>query len=75
MNWLGSPQKGMNASRYLKIALVLALLIAAPWIWRENRFITTIFISAIASVSYQAGNFQVHAIQPFLRMLPPRPHQ
>ena len=47
MSLLGSTQKGMNASRYIKVALVLAFLIAVPWIWRENRFITTIFISAL----------------------------
>lgn len=47
MSLLGSPRKGMNASRYIKVALVLAFLIAVPWIWRENRFITTIFISAL----------------------------
>ena len=47
MSVFGSPRKGMNAARYIKVALVLAFLIAAPWIWRENRFITTIFISAL----------------------------
>ena len=47
MSMLSSSQKGMNASRYLKLALVMAFLIAVPWFWRENRFITTIFISAL----------------------------
>ncbi|MGD2270132.1 MAG: branched-chain amino acid ABC transporter permease [Desulfobacterales bacterium] len=47
MRLLGSPQRGMNVSRYIKVALVLAFLIAVPWIWRENRYITTIFISAL----------------------------
>ncbi|MDJ0816906.1 MAG: branched-chain amino acid ABC transporter permease [Desulfobacterales bacterium] len=47
MSLLASPAKGMNAARYVKVALVLLFLIAAPWIWRENRFITTIFISAL----------------------------
>jgi branched-chain amino acid transport system permease protein len=47
MNLLGSSQKGMNTFRYIKVALVLAFLIAVPWIWRDNRFITTIFISAL----------------------------
>lgn len=37
----------MNFSRYIKVALVLAFLIATPFICRENRFITTIFISAL----------------------------
>jgi branched-chain amino acid transport system permease protein len=37
----------MNASRYIKVALVLAFLIAIPWIQKDNRFITTIFISAL----------------------------
>lgn len=47
MSFLGSPRKGMNASRYIKVALVLAFLIAIPWIQKDNRFITTIFISAL----------------------------
>lgn len=47
MSFLGSPQKGMNASRYIKLSLVLAFLILVPLIWRENRFITTVFISAL----------------------------
>jgi branched-chain amino acid transport system permease protein len=47
MNLLGSPDRGMNTSRYIKVALVLAFLIATPWIWRDNRFITTVFISAL----------------------------
>jgi branched-chain amino acid transport system permease protein len=37
----------MNASRYIKIALILAFLFAVPLIWKENRYITTIFISAL----------------------------
>ncbi|MBW2122627.1 MAG: branched-chain amino acid ABC transporter permease, partial [Deltaproteobacteria bacterium] len=47
MSLFGSPQKGMNASRYVKVALVLAFLIVVPLMWRENRFITTVFISAL----------------------------
>ncbi len=47
MSFLGSPRKGVNASRYIKVALVLAFLIAIPWIQKDNRFITTIFISAL----------------------------
>ncbi len=47
MNLLGSPERGMNAARYLKVALIMAFLILAPLVWRENRFITTIFISAL----------------------------
>ena len=47
MSFLASPQKGMNPTRYVKVALVLAFLIAVPWIWRENRWISTIFISAL----------------------------
>jgi branched-chain amino acid transport system permease protein len=47
MNLFGSPDRGMNTSRYIKVALVLAFLIATPWIWRDNRFITTVFISAL----------------------------
>ncbi len=47
MSLLGSPDKGMNTSRYIKVLLILAFLIAIPWIWRDNRFITTIFISAL----------------------------
>ena len=47
MSFLGSPRKGMNASRYIKVALVVAFLIAIPWIQKGNRFITTIFISAL----------------------------
>jgi len=47
MSLLGSPRKGMSVSRYFKTALVLAFLVGVPWFWRENRFITTIFISAL----------------------------
>lgn len=47
MSFLGSSQTGMNFARYLKLALVLAFLIFTPLIYRENRFITTIFISAL----------------------------
>jgi len=47
MSLLGSPQRGMNVSRYIKVAMVLAFLVAVPWFWRDNRFITTIFISAL----------------------------
>ncbi|UCH21910.1 MAG: branched-chain amino acid ABC transporter permease [Deltaproteobacteria bacterium] len=47
MSILGSPQKGMNAARYIKLSLVLFFLIAVPLIWKENRYITTIFISAL----------------------------
>jgi branched-chain amino acid transport system permease protein len=47
MSLLGSPQKGMNAFRYLKLALVIAFLIGVPLIWKENRFISTVFISAL----------------------------
>jgi len=37
----------MNAARYIKVMLVLAFLIFIPFIFRENRFLTTIFISAL----------------------------
>lgn len=37
----------MNAARYIKVILVLAFLIVIPFIFRENRFLTTIFISAL----------------------------
>lgn len=47
MSLLGSPQKGMNAFRYLKVALIVAFLIGVPLIWRENRFIITVFISTL----------------------------
>jgi branched-chain amino acid transport system permease protein len=47
MNLLGSPEKGMNIFRYFKLALVLAFLIGVPLVWKENRFITTVFISAL----------------------------
>lgn len=47
MSLFGSPEKGMNASRYLKVAFVIAFLIAVPLIWRENRYITYVFISAL----------------------------
>jgi branched-chain amino acid transport system permease protein len=47
MTFLGSPQKGMTVARYIKVVIVLAFLIGAPLLWRENRFFTTIFISAL----------------------------
>ncbi|NIQ39164.1 MAG: hypothetical protein GTN81_11300 [Proteobacteria bacterium] len=47
MNLLGSPERGMNVARYLKVVLIMAFLVLAPLVWRENRFITTIFISAL----------------------------
>ncbi|MFQ5486093.1 MAG: branched-chain amino acid ABC transporter permease [Desulfobacterales bacterium] len=47
MNFFTSRQPGMNAARYIKVILVLAFLIVIPFIFRENRFLTTIFISAL----------------------------
>jgi len=47
MSFLGSPRKGMNTSRYIKVVLVLAFLIAIPWIQKDDRFVTTVFISAL----------------------------
>jgi len=47
MSLFGSPQRGMNTSRYIKVVLILAFFVAVQWIWRENRYISTIFISAL----------------------------
>jgi branched-chain amino acid transport system permease protein len=47
MSFLGSEQPGMTLSRYIKVALILAFLFLVPYIMRENRFITTVFISAL----------------------------
>lgn len=47
MNFLSSPRKRMNVNRCFMVAMVLFFLIAVPWIWRDNRFITTVFISAL----------------------------
>ncbi|KKN05610.1 hypothetical protein LCGC14_1085510 [marine sediment metagenome] len=47
MKLLGSPERGMTLARWFKVALVLAFLIFIPWILRDNRFVTTVFISAL----------------------------
>ncbi len=47
MKLLGSPERGMTTVRWFKLVLFLAFLIFVPWILRDNRFVTTVFISAL----------------------------